>query len=134
MSQFKNNHNYILYYTDTDSIFIGGILPKDLIGSELGQFKLENSFKEIVFLGPKIYSGITTQNKTITKIKGFKNAKDLNFNDIKSLLIENSKLKLNHTKWFRNIDKIEMKEQPYLLSNTENKRKFIFNNNKDYII
>ena len=73
MSQFKNNHNYILYYTDTDSIFIGGILPKNLIGSELGQFKLENSFKEIVFLGPKIYSGITTQNKTITKIKGFKN-------------------------------------------------------------
>ena len=41
-----------------------------MVGSDLGQFKLENCFTEIVFLGPKIYSGITTTGKLITKIKG----------------------------------------------------------------
>ena len=29
-----------------------GELNENLIGTELGQFKLENEFKEIVFLGP----------------------------------------------------------------------------------
>ena len=54
MSKFKNNSSFILLYTDTDSIFIEGILPEDMIGPLLGQFKLENIFQEIVFLGPKI--------------------------------------------------------------------------------
>ena len=42
MSQFKNNPYIELYYTDTDSIFIKGELPNDMIGTELGKFKLEN--------------------------------------------------------------------------------------------
>ena len=128
-SYFKNNPDFEVYYTDTDSFFIKGKLPENMVGPNLGQFKLENSFKEIVFLGPKIYSGITIENKTITKIKGFKIAKELNFEQIKSLLLENSNLNLNHVKWFRSIDKIEMKESPYLLSNTENKRTLIYKNN-----
>lgn len=39
MSQFKNNPNYNLLYTDTDSIFIDSDLPEDMVGTELGQFK-----------------------------------------------------------------------------------------------
>ena len=73
MSKFKNNPNIRLYYTDTDSIFIDSDLSDDLVNNEIGNFKLENIFKEIVFLGPKLYCGITEDNKVITKIKGFKN-------------------------------------------------------------
>ena len=130
MSQFKNISTFILLYTDTDSIFIEGELPEHLIGSFLGQFKLENKFKEIVFLGPKIYSGITQDRKYITKIKGFKDSKDITFDQIKSLLIKDSKLELRHIKWFRTLDKIKMEESPYLLSSTMNKRVFIYENGK----
>lgn len=130
MSKFKNNSTFSLLYTDTDSIFIDGKLPNNLVGSELGKFKLEASYQEIVFLGPKIYSGITKDNKVITKIKGFKESKNLTFDNIKELLQENSNLKLNHIKWFRNINTIEMKEQPYILSATANKREFIYESGK----
>ena len=34
---------------------------------------------------PKLYMGITTDDKIVTKIKGYKNAKEINFNDFKSL-------------------------------------------------
>lgn len=44
MSQFKNNANYDLYYTDTDSIFIREHLNNNLEGSALGQLKLEYTF------------------------------------------------------------------------------------------
>ncbi len=57
-----------------------------------------------------------------------KNAKDLSFDQIKSLLYICSNLELNHIKWFRSINQIEMKNSPYLLSNTENKRSVIYNN------
>lgn len=132
MSIFKNNPDFILYYGDTDSGFIKGKLPDSMVGKELGLFKLEAKYKKIVFLGPKIYSGITDDcakaSKTITKIKGFKASKDLSFNDLKELLHKDSNLELKHIKWFRNINTIEMKESPYLLSYTENKREFIYNN------
>lgn len=55
MSQFKNNSNYTLYYTDTDSIDINKPLSANLIGKELGKMKLEHKFKKIIFLSPKIY-------------------------------------------------------------------------------
>ena len=96
MSKIKNNSSFNLLYTDTDSIFIEGILHEDMIGTLLGQFKLENNFKEIVFLGPKIYSGVTNSGKLITKIKGFKESKALSFEEMKSLLYRNSNLELNH--------------------------------------
>lgn len=133
MSQFKNNPSFSLLYTDTDSGFFEGELPEELIGSGLGLFKLEAKYKEIVFLGPKIYSGITDDcakaSQTITKIKGFKNNKSVSFENIKSLLVKESNLKLNHMKWFRNVNSIEMKQSPYLLSNTENKRSIKYENN-----
>jgi hypothetical protein len=43
MSQFKNNPNFNLYYSDTDSIYINKPLPAEFISStELGKLKLEN--------------------------------------------------------------------------------------------
>src|SRR5882762_5803605 len=39
MTHFKNNDNYNLYYTDTDSIYIDKPLDPKFIGTKLGQFK-----------------------------------------------------------------------------------------------
>jgi hypothetical protein len=129
MSKFKNN---LLYYGDTDSAFIEGELDPSLIGKELGQFKLEYTFKEAVFFcfaRPKIYAGITTDGRYICKIKGFKNSQDVPFETMKSLLNKDSSLSLNHVKWFRNISESEilMKDQLYELTKSNSKRDFIYN-------
>ena len=50
MSPFLST--YGTYYTDTDSIFTGEVLPSEYVGNELGQFKLEHKFDEAVFLAP----------------------------------------------------------------------------------
>ena len=41
MSQFKNNSNYTLYYTDTDSIDINKPLSANFIGKELGKNEIK---------------------------------------------------------------------------------------------
>lgn len=96
MSQFLSDPNLIIFYTDTDSIFSNKPLPSHLIGKELGKLKLENIFKEIIFICPKVYGGITSQHEEITKIKGFKNP--VSFNQLKSLLNYTSKLELKQDK------------------------------------
>ena len=129
MTKFKNSDKFKLYYSDTDSIFVDKDLPKDLIGNEIGQFKLEYIFKEVVFLGPKIYGGLIDNNNFICKIKGYKNPQNITLEDLKSLLNKNSKpLELNHDKWYRNLSEsnIVIKDQIYNLIATENKRKLIY--------
>ena len=42
MSQYKNNPDYNIYYTDTDSIVIDKPLPDDKVGNNLGKMKLEH--------------------------------------------------------------------------------------------
>ena len=55
MSKFKNRKDINLFYSDTDSLFTDSELPEEVIGNNIGQFKLENIFKEIIFLGPCRY-------------------------------------------------------------------------------
>jgi hypothetical protein len=50
MSQFKNNPDYTLYYTDTDSIYINKPLPEYLVSNKiLGKMKLEYIIKKLYF-------------------------------------------------------------------------------------
>ena len=51
MSKFKNNPDFILLYSDTDSAFIEGILPDNLVGKELGQFKLSFRIISLILSG-----------------------------------------------------------------------------------
>ena len=54
-----------MYYSDTDSAFLDVNLDQifpELIGKKLGQLKLENIYDKILFLGPKLYGGITNFN------------------------------------------------------------------------
>jgi DNA polymerase elongation subunit (family B) len=128
IKQYCINNGIKIYYFDTDSIFTDKPLPSWMISNKLGSLKLEYIFKEAVFLGPKIYAGITTDNNYICKIKGFKDSKDIPFNDMKSLLKENASLNLQHNKWFRNLSEAQIfiKDSPYQLTPTQNKRKIIY--------
>ena len=129
MTKFKNNPLFNLYYSDTDSIFTDKELGLELIGDEIGQFKLEYIFSVAVFLGPKIYGGITTDGKMIIKIKGFKKASEVQLSDlIKLLHKDSSPLILNHDKWYRNLstETIHIHNEIYHLVKTENKINFIY--------
>lgn len=124
----KDNIDHI-YYSDTDSVYLDRPLNDNLISSkELGKFKLEYIFKDSVYIGPKIYAGITKDNDYICKIKGFKNS--VNFDLMKSLLVKDSSINLQHIKWFRSLinSNITLKDQIYQLQKTENKRIIIYNN------
>jgi DNA polymerase type B, organellar and viral len=133
MSQFKNNENFTLYYSDTDSIDINKLLPSKFIGSELGQMKLEHEFIEAVYLAPKVYGGIIKENifpeHELIKVKGLKNP--ISFTEIKSLLEKNKLLKVPQDKWYKNLSKgkITIKEEIYSLTVTENKRELIYIDN-----
>jgi hypothetical protein len=49
LSYFKNNPNFRLYYSDTDSIIIDTPLPDYLVGTKLGQVKLEHVINRGIF-------------------------------------------------------------------------------------
>jgi len=137
MSQFKNNPNINLYYSDTDSIYIDSPLPEYLVSStELGKMKLEGIYDEAIFLTPKVYALENTKSgESIIKIKGLtkKSIQDNNItiDSLETLLYLNSNLTFSQMKWFKNImdANINILEQLYTLKVTGNKRKLIYDNN-----
>lgn len=50
---------YTLYYTDTDSLVIDKPLDENLVGTSLGQFKLEHTIKRGYFISSKLYCLVT---------------------------------------------------------------------------
>lgn len=134
ISRVKNDPNFILLYTDTDSVIGIGDLPKDIIDStKLGSFKLENEYFKFISIAPKVYGVIDIKGNEYTKVKGFK--EKLSLSNLESLLYKDSHLKLKHEKWFKDFNKstIEIKLSEYDLKITHNKRISLFNtNNKFY--
>nr|YP_010170401.1 DNA polymerase type B [Phanerochaete carnosa]QRZ60383.1 DNA polymerase type B [Phanerochaete carnosa] len=132
MSFFKNRPEYNLYYSDTDSIVIDGLLPDVLVGNELGQLKLEYTINKAVFLAPKVYGLVTTEGEEIIKVKGV--SKDaiadynVNFSALESLILHNSKLVFNQKKWFKAMfeGKISVLDVAYQLQVTSSKRTNIY--------
>ena len=147
MAQFKNNSNFTLYYSDTDSVYVSGDFPQDVIGKGLGKFKLENTFKDVVFLAPKVYGGITTEGNLIVKIKGLTKSiikADVTFDKLLTLLNKDSNLVFKQIKSYKSFPyggegTISLLEQTYNLIPTETKRELIYKNNilvatKPYVI
>jgi hypothetical protein len=129
MSQFKNNPDFILYYSDTDSIYIDRPLPDHLVDSKvLGKMKLENICNKAIFLSAKVYYLETENDKVIYKVKGLKHEIELTMNDFKNLLNKDAILEKYQSKWRRNLTEgqINILEQIYTLKVTENKRKLIY--------
>lgn len=134
MSQFKNNNDYKLFYSDTDSIYINNELNSDLVSNTvLGKMKLEYICNKGIFLAPKVYGVITTEGNTIIKVKGLtKNVIDkMNITELETLLTKDSKLEYNQDKWYKSLTEgtITIKEQVYSLQVTSSKRELIYNNN-----
>ena len=132
MSQFKNNPDYNLYYSDTDSIYIDKELDSSLVNNSiLGKMKLEAVIDKAIFIAPKVYGYTTIDNKTIIKVKGLSNEsiKSIDLNILEELLSFNKKLTFNNEKWYKDIATatINIKDQIYSLRATGNKRKLIFN-------
>ncbi len=133
MSQFKNNNNFNLYYSDTDSAYIDSPLDEHLIGPKLGLMKLECICNDAVFLAPKVYS-LITDSGVIMKIKGLSSEalSEITFDDLKELLNKDYKIEAKQEKWYKDISsgKISIKEQIYTLKVTGNKRYLVSYNNK----
>jgi hypothetical protein len=99
MSQFKNNPDYILYYTDTDSAYFDKVLPDNLVNSKiLGKMKLENILDKVIFLAPKMYYLVTETNNHIYKVKGLTHKVKLTLRDFEKLLFKDSFLKKEQSK------------------------------------
>ena len=135
MTEYKNNPDFVLLYTDTDSYFTLKPLPSHLIDpKKLGHFKLVHVFKEFVALAPKVYGGIDINGNEIVKTKGLK-AK-VSFLQLKSLLNVKSLSEVNNTglftqtKWFNNLETgtIIVKDTNYNLRPTDNKRNLTYKN------
>lgn len=138
MTQFKNDDELKLYYTDTDSIDVNRELDPKFITNTLGGLVLEYKFKDCVYLAPKVYAGITYPNigvkgkskeNTIIKVKGYKNIDTIEYEEIKKLLNFET-LKLMQEKFFKDYEKgsINITNQVYSLSVTSNKRKLVVEN------
>jgi hypothetical protein len=99
MSQFKNNPNFNLYYSDTDSIYIDKPLPEYMISNTiLGKIKLEYTLNDAIFLAPKMYYLETDDGKIIYKVKGLKHEVELTKLDFEKLLFKQSVLEKIQTK------------------------------------
>jgi hypothetical protein len=99
MSHFKNNPNFILYYSDTDSAYLDRPLPDYMVSNtELGNMKLEYVLNKAIFLSPKMYYLETESGKIIYKVKGFKHEVELTENDFENLLFKESFLEKVQTK------------------------------------
>jgi hypothetical protein len=122
----------ILFYSDTDSLYLDKALDNKYIGKGLGQLKLEHIFDKAIFLSSKSYGGITSNYETI-KIKGLK--EKIGFNELIPLLHKNEKLIKNQDKWYKNVSAqiIEVKNEPYTLIVNESKRRLLYNKNDELI-
>jgi DNA polymerase elongation subunit (family B) len=99
MSQFKNNPNINLYYTDTDSVYVDKPLHEELVDSKtLGLLKLENICSKAIFLAPKVYCLLTEEGNFIYKVKGLKHDVEMSLQDFKKLLNKDAFITKDQTK------------------------------------
>jgi len=135
MSAFKTIPGINILYGDTDSAYVDQPLPDDLVGDDLGQFKLEGTYKDIVFLAPKMYAAITTEGLEVIKVKGVTakaiKSNNLNFDTLKQLLFKDKEIMLNQVKSFRSVSdsNIKIVDQTYTMVATENKRELVYDSN-----
>jgi len=133
MTTIKNNPLFNLFYSDTDSIVIDKPLPSYMVGKELGQFKLEYILKRAVFLAPKVYGFITTDNEEVIKVKGLNKdlLTDIHVQDLENLLFIDASKEFNQTKWYKKVieGEITVTEVAYTLKVTSNKRNPIYIDN-----
>jgi hypothetical protein len=102
----------------------------------------DSIIKKAIFLAPKCYGLLDTENNFNFKVKGLTNKVDLTLNDFENLLFKNSKIQKAQLKTFKSFEQgnIKVLKQIYTLQQTNNKRNLIYNksnkliNTKPYVI
>jgi hypothetical protein len=133
MSHYLYKYRNELYAMDTDGIKVGCKLdPSEIDKKEIGKMKYEYTFKEGVFVAPKVYGGLLEKpykkyNYELTKVKGLKNK--VSYLELKSVLNKYHPLKINQEKWKRDLSQstIIVDIESYTLSITFCKRVIVFN-------
>jgi len=85
INKYKNIVGNKLYYTDTDSLILENKLPSNLIGPELGKWKLEGELIKGIFVRPKLYI-YEDLNGKVKKVAAGVNANDLSYQDYIDLI------------------------------------------------
>lgn len=120
-----------IFYSDTDSLVLNGPLPEDLVDStSLGKLKLEHTFKEGIFVMPKVYYLELEDGTTVTKTKGLPGK--LTKEQYLELLSGNT-LNLTINKWNRSMRDSKVQIQrgvSYSIKFSFNKRLQVFENGK----
>ena len=133
MSVLKNNPDFNLYYSDTDSVVVDKQLPEFMVGKELGQLKLEHVIERAVFLAPKVYGLVDVDGSEVIKVKGITKEMlaDIHINDLEQLLIKDSSREFTQTKWYKKVieGEISVSDVAYTLKVTSNKRDSVYINN-----
>jgi hypothetical protein len=121
-----------IFYSDTDSIVTDldlNLIEPQLIGKELGQFKLEYLIKEAYFISNKTYCLVLESNEVIIKTKGALNTK-LTLEDFIKMYRDKENIQTFKNNTVTNYEKgsviIEQK-QITLKYDSYNKREKIFN-------
>jgi hypothetical protein len=120
-----------LYYSDTDSLVVNNPLPPEYCDSaKLGLLKLEHTFKEGIFVMPKVYYLELADGSVISKCKGFSGQLT---KDQYLALKEGKTLELSVTRWFRSLKASSVQIQrgtPYEITFQFNKRERVFENGR----
>lgn len=136
MSQFKNNPDFKLFYSDTDSAYTDKPLPEDLVNSKvLGKMKLEHICDKAIFLAPKMYCLQTVEGKVIYKVKGLSHDVNLTMDNFEQLLYKDTFIKKLQIKWRKSLSDghIKVLDELYTMKITENKRRLIYDSNNKLI-
>jgi hypothetical protein len=85
INEYKNIPGNPCLMSDTDSAVLPKPLPKHLVGTGLGQMKLENKINKGIFIRKKLYCILDSNDKVIIKSSGM-DSSYLNYNLFKNLL------------------------------------------------
>jgi hypothetical protein len=100
-----------LYYTDTDSIFVDGELPQQLVGNELGLMKDElggGYIKKAYFLGIKKYGYIDNHDKIHSVFSGVER-NSLTWEDIENISKGFTIVKPSPARFYKNLNNLNIK-------------------------
>jgi hypothetical protein len=78
INKYKNMAAKNLYYTDTDSLILEQKLPSDIIGTDLGKWKLEADLIKGIFVRSKLYM-YEDLTGNVQKVAAAVNAKELSY-------------------------------------------------------
>ncbi len=134
--KYKSMEHLNVAYSDTDSIFCQNELDPVFIDQhKLGSMKLESSFKNGIFINPKVYYHEPDKGSSVKKAKGL-GGKDLTKQDFLDLLKSDSKIKILLEKSFitnTNNFIVKVGTTRFTLNNFLYKRKKLFDKEGNWI-